>query len=57
MNDVLQEFLNHEVICYLDDILIYLYNEKEHEELISKVLKHLIDHGLAAEIDKCYFHV
>ena len=57
MNDVLQEFLDRGVICYLDDILIYSRNKKEHEELVSKVLKHLIDHGLAVEINKCYFHV
>ena len=57
MNDVLQEFLDCEVICYLDDIFIYLRNEKKHEELVSKVLKHLIDHNLAAEIDKYYFHI
>ena len=57
MNDVLQEFLDHGVICYLDNILIYSCNEKKHEELVSKVLKYLIDHDLAAEIDKYYFHV
>ena len=56
MNDVLREFLDHRVICYIDDILIYSRNEKEHEELVSKVLQKLIDHGLAAEIDKCHFH-
>ena len=57
MNDVLQEFLDRGVICYLDDILIYSRNKKEHEELVSKVLKHLIDHGLVAEINKCHFHI
>ena len=57
MNDVLQEFLDRGVICYLDDILIYSRNEKEHEELVFKVLQRLMDHGLAAEIDKCHFNV
>ena len=57
MNDILRDLLDRGVICYLDDILIYSRNEKEHEELVSKVLKHLMDHGLAAEIDKYHFHV
>ena len=57
MNDVLGEFIDRGVVVYLDDILIYSRNEEEHEELVSKVLQRLMDHGLAATIDKCFFHV
>ena len=57
MNEILKEFLDLGVVCYLDDILIYSRNEAEHETLVKLVLQKLMDHDLAAEIDKCLFHV
>ena len=57
MNEILREFLDQGVVCYLDDILIYSKTEEEHEELVHKVLKRLMDEGLAAEPEKCFFHV
>src|SRR5437763_8392420 len=56
MNDILQEFLDQGVIVYLDNILIYSCNEEEHEALVEKVLQHLMDNDLVAEIDKYTFH-
>lgn len=38
MNKILREFLNHEVVVYLDDILIHSKNYEEHVELVKKVL-------------------
>jgi hypothetical protein len=38
MNDVLFDYLDDFCIAYLDDILIYLDNELEHELYIKKVL-------------------
>jgi hypothetical protein len=32
MNDIFQKYLDHFVQVFLDDILIYSKNEKEHEE-------------------------
>ena len=57
MNEVLREFIDDGVVCYIDDILIYSRNEEEHCELVERVLRRLMEHGLAAEIDKCFFHV
>jgi hypothetical protein len=45
MNEFLREFLDLGVVCYLDDILIYSKNEKEHEELVARVLQRLMDEG------------
>ena len=36
MNKILREFLDHGVVVYLDDILIYSENYEEHVELVKK---------------------
>ena len=37
MNNVLRKYLDDFVIIYLDDILIYSTNEKNHEKHVKKV--------------------
>ena len=41
MNETLHEYLDIFVTMYLNDILIYLENEKEHVEHVKKVLAKL----------------
>jgi hypothetical protein len=38
MNDIFREFLDNFVVCYLDDILIFSKNEKDHEKHVQMVL-------------------
>jgi hypothetical protein len=38
MNDIFREFLDDFELCYLDDILIFSKNEKDHEKHIRMVL-------------------
>ena len=33
MNKILQDLINHEVVVYIDDILIYTENEEEYRQL------------------------
>jgi hypothetical protein len=42
---------------YLDDILIYSKNEKEHEKHIKIVLQRLRDYALYAKPSKCTFYI
>ena len=56
MNHTLREFLDHGVVVYLDDILIYSKNQKEHEILVKKVFEILEQHDLAVSSKKSVFH-
>ena len=44
MNKVFQPYLDHFVIVFVDDILIYSKSEEEHEDHLRVVLQILRDH-------------
>ena len=48
--------LDHYVICYLDDILIYLDTLEEYYQHVTSVLETLCKAGLFAKAEKCEFH-
>ena len=56
MNKILREFLDHGIVVYLGDILIYSKSE-EHIELVKKVLDRLAKHQLAVSVTKSEFHI
>ena len=56
MNETLHEYLDIFVTMYLNDILIYLENEKEHVEHVKKVLAKLGANRLLLKLEKCEFH-
>src|ERR1700712_890313 len=56
MNKILPEFLDHGVVVYLDDILIYSTSEEEHVDLVKKVLAKHKEHQLAVPVTKSVFH-
>ncbi|WVZ77137.1 hypothetical protein U9M48_025037 [Paspalum notatum var. saurae] len=55
MNSVFMNELNKFVVVFIDDILIYSKNEKEHEEHLRIVLARLREHKLYAKFSKCAF--
>ena len=57
MNAILREFLDHGVVVYLDDILIYSKSLEEHKALIKQVVAQLERHYLAISLKKSVFHV
>jgi hypothetical protein len=55
MNDVFWKYLDCFVQVFLDDILIYSKNEREHEEHLQVVLSFLRENKLYGKLSKCSF--
>ena len=57
MNTILREFLDHGVVVYLDDILIYSKSLDDHKMWIKQVLARLERHDMVISLKKSVFHV
>ncbi len=56
VNDVLRDVVNRFVFVYLDDILIFSQNERDHIQHVRLVLQRLLENHLFAKLEKCEFH-
>jgi hypothetical protein len=56
INDIFREYLDIFVVAYLNDILIYLTNEKNHIKQMDLILKTLKKAGMRINGPKCTFH-
>nr|GEV84080.1 putative reverse transcriptase domain-containing protein [Tanacetum cinerariifolium] len=57
MNRVCKPYLDKFVIIFIDDILIYSKNEKEHKEHLKAILELLKKEKLYAKFSKCEFWI
>ncbi|GJY06114.1 putative reverse transcriptase domain-containing protein [Tanacetum coccineum] len=57
MNRVCKPYLDKFIIVFIDDILIYSKNEKEHEEHLKAILELLKKEQLYAKFSKCEFWI
>ena len=55
MNDVFRDVLDNFVVIYLDDILIFSKNPRDHERHVRLVLQRLKDQQLFCKLEKCSF--
>jgi hypothetical protein len=55
MQQILSEFCFHNVLVYIDDILIMTVTFEEHLVLVRKVLTTLIKNGIKIKVQKCEF--
>ena len=55
MNSVFMPELDKFVVVFIDDILVYSKNKKEHAEHLRVVLTHLREHQLYVKFSKCDF--
>ena len=57
MNDIFRTLIAKGiVVVYLDDILIFMETEEEHEQAVRRVLEVLAEHKLFLRPEKCEFH-
>ena len=56
INDIFRKYFDIFVVTYLDDILIYLINEKDHIKQVNLVLKTLGKAGMRINKSKYTFH-
>jgi hypothetical protein len=57
INDIFREYLDIFVVAYLDDILIYLINEKDHIKQVNLIFKALEKTGMRINRFKYTFYV
>ena len=56
MNDIFTNMIDISVVVYLDDILVYSDDPKQHSAHVREVLTWLRRNRLYARADKCKFH-
>ena len=56
MNEILREFRDNGVVVYIDNILIYAKDPKDHTTLVRKVLQRLRDFQMAISLEESVFH-
>ena len=57
INNILREYLDRFYVTYLDDILIYSDNIKDHKKHVRLVLKALQEKKLLIKLKKCEWHI
>jgi hypothetical protein len=55
INHTLHDLLDRTCTAYLDDVLIYSANRKDHRTHVREVVKRLMEAGLQIDINKCEF--
>ena len=56
MNDIFREEIAEGwVVIYMDDILIFSKDKKQHQEQVKRILEKLREHQLLLKAKKCYF--
>ncbi|KAF8749451.1 hypothetical protein RHS01_10071 [Rhizoctonia solani] len=57
MNDLFRDLIDVTVVIYLDNILIFSEDPKDHPTHVREVLSQLMKNQLFCKLSKCHFHV
>jgi len=53
MNEILQNLINTgEVASFIDDIIVGIEEEEEHDEVVEEVVKRLVENNLYIKLEK-----
>ena len=55
INEVLYDIIGVQVVCYLDDLIIFSKNNEEHFKRLEEVLVRLADANIKLKLSKCHF--
>ena len=55
MNDIFHDM--PAIIVYINDILIFMKTEEDHDEIVMEVLRRLKENDLFVKPEKCFFKV
>ena len=54
INEILWDLINiGKVASFIDDVIIGMEEEEEHEELVEEVVKRLVENDLYVKLEKC----
>jgi len=54
INDLFRDLINQEdIVTFIDDILVAMDTEEEHDKLVEEVLKRLEKNNLFVKLKKC----
>jgi len=54
INDLFRDLINQEdIVTFIDDILVAIDMEEEHDKLVEEVLKRLEKNNLFVKLEKC----
>ena len=54
INEILWDLINTgKVASFIDDMIIRMEREKEHDELVKEVVKRLVENNLYVKLEKC----
>ena len=58
MNEILWDLMNTgKVVSFIDDVIIGIDRKEEHDELVEKVVKRLVENNLYVKPEKCKWKV
>ena len=58
MNEILRDIINEgKVVVFVDDVLVGMEREEEHDEVVDEVLRRLEENDLYVKLEKCMWKV
>ena len=55
MNSIMWDLIDQGAVVYIDDILIFMKTEEEHDKIVEEALKWLEENNLFLKPEKCVF--